>query len=1077
MPLLEIDIEARYAKFQDALSAIQRETKKAAGGMSRDFGSVKTVIAGLGGVVTVGGLAALVKDAIDAADSLKDLSQETGVAVETLGGLGFAAGMAGGTLDGIAAAAGSLNKSIAGAASGNKKFAEGFEALNIDIRDAQGNLKTVDQVLVEIADKFEGYADGPEKVAIATRLLGKAGAEQISLLNEGGRALLQNVEYYKRYSGVTQETADKADQFNDSLAKLNLIGGSFGRTLAAELLPSLNAVADALLRAKENGDGFKTWGERAAGVIKTLTGVAITGGAALERYGIQIGAAAAKARTIADLNFEGLKLIQDGETEELAAARDAYLKLRGEVRDGPPASPLDTFFGKYGKKIEEERELFVSRNQFLDRYRKDDLISEKAYKAAKAGNEKELIENTKVFYSAQIGALQGQKSILQAAGKDTAEVQARIDDLYKKRALVGTEQPRAPTLPGGGDDGSARALDAQLRDLERQNESEQRLLSTRSDFLQSYYQADLLSIKDYYAGRRAAQDEALKAQQANLDKEIAAVRGVSPTDAREAVEQRAKIKELEDRKAALQAAAGVEGIKAFVEEERAARAFAATLESINAELLEQKGLLPEAAAARFDLANEQIKKRITTERDSAVVNGDTAGAEARNSDLAALDSLRERTVAQARLNSIGEIGGRIQGDLSAATERAQIASQQGSMSELESLRVVSDARLQAAADLQQVATAFELVARSSGDPRIIQQARDLQLEVDKLAVSADLVRDRFEDAFAGPFESALEKMIDGTASLKDVLKGLFSDIAGELTRIAAQDFTKQLLSKNGALGGAVDFTSRLFGGATATASPSADIAGSIAKATGAGADTAAATAAAAALATLSATIPLADAGLIAMSASTVAADASILAMSAAAGVAASALASVAGSSAASGAGSFLGGLVAAENGHIFNAGNVVPFAKGGMPGIVNAPMFFPMKDGRTGLMGEAGPEAIMPLKSDGSGRLSVTMIDERGKASLLPVTRDQAGRMAVQGNVKAFASGGVISGGDIRRTARTAVGMQAGLTQAANSTGGEQPRMVVENNFTITGAVNSSSQAQIASAAAKGVDRARRRNT
>lgn len=55
-------------------------------------------------------------------------------------------------------------------------------------------------------------------------------------------------------------------------------------------------------------------------------------------------------------------------------------------------------------------------------------------------------------------------------------------------------------------------------------------------------------------------------------------------------------------------------------------------------------------------------------------------------------------------------------------------------------------------------------------------------------------------------------------------------------------------------------------------------------------------------------------------------------------------------------------------GNAFFGGQVIPFAAGG---IVGGPTFFPMAGGRTGLMGEAGPEAIMPLGRDSSGRLGV----------------------------------------------------------------------------------------------------------
>jgi hypothetical protein len=57
------------------------------------------------------------------------------------------------------------------------------------------------------------------------------------------------------------------------------------------------------------------------------------------------------------------------------------------------------------------------------------------------------------------------------------------------------------------------------------------------------------------------------------------------------------------------------------------------------------------------------------------------------------------------------------------------------------------------------------------------------------------------------------------------------------------------------------------------------------------------------------------------------------------------------------------------NGNIFASGNVVPFANGG---VVGGPTTFPMSGGKTGLMGEAGPEAIMPLKRGKDGKLGVT---------------------------------------------------------------------------------------------------------
>lgn len=65
-------------------------------------------------------------------------------------------------------------------------------------------------------------------------------------------------------------------------------------------------------------------------------------------------------------------------------------------------------------------------------------------------------------------------------------------------------------------------------------------------------------------------------------------------------------------------------------------------------------------------------------------------------------------------------------------------------------------------------------------------------------------------------------------------------------------------------------------------------------------------------------------------------------------------------------GLYIGGTAA--NGKVVSSGRMTPFANGG---IVNGPTIFPMANG-AGLMGEAGPEAIMPLKRGADGKLGVS---------------------------------------------------------------------------------------------------------
>lgn len=70
---------------------------------------------------------------------------------------------------------------------------------------------------------------------------------------------------------------------------------------------------------------------------------------------------------------------------------------------------------------------------------------------------------------------------------------------------------------------------------------------------------------------------------------------------------------------------------------------------------------------------------------------------------------------------------------------------------------------------------------------------------------------------------------------------------------------------------------------------------------------------------------------------------------------------------ADGVGSLVQGLLPFAQGGSFSQGRVMPFASGG---VVSGPVAFPMRGG-LGLMGEAGPEAIMPLARGADGKLGV----------------------------------------------------------------------------------------------------------
>lgn len=215
-----------------------------ANGLQGTFGRLKGVAGGMSGALGalvpalgIAGIAALAKGSIDAADNLNDLSQRTGVAVESLSRFGAAANDSGSNVDEVAKAMGRLAKGIVDPAS---KANETLKSIGISSTDAAGKVRSMDSIMLDLADKFSKMPDGAEKTAMAIELFGRSGMNLIPMLNQGSDALS------KYNATITGEGAKAADQFNDSLNEVaRALAGPFNQAITA-LLPLITQVAQAI---------------------------------------------------------------------------------------------------------------------------------------------------------------------------------------------------------------------------------------------------------------------------------------------------------------------------------------------------------------------------------------------------------------------------------------------------------------------------------------------------------------------------------------------------------------------------------------------------------------------------------------------------------------------------------------------------------------------------------------------------------------------------------------------------------------------------------------------------------------
>lgn len=356
---LVVSLEANIAQFSSGMDKAGAQAEQAMQRINSATESVKNALGMLGVGVSVGAFAQLVKGAIDAADNLRDMAQKTGIAVEQLNGLGFAASQAGGSLESMGAAAGKLNKSIAEAAGGNKETAAAFAALGISVTDASGDLKKADVVMAEIADEFEKYQDGPEKAAIALALFGKAGADMIPVLNDGGGAMRDNIAYAMQYSGVTSELADASDNFNDTMGKLAVQQKGFVNEMTAAMMPTMQAVADEMLRAAEESDKFSLATEVVRTVLETVVVMASETIYTFKQLGVGIGGMAAQLVSLASLDFTGFSAISDAIKADQKKAETEHADFIKRVldRSKPVMVSMDAPLGNDARQKQKARRL------------------------------------------------------------------------------------------------------------------------------------------------------------------------------------------------------------------------------------------------------------------------------------------------------------------------------------------------------------------------------------------------------------------------------------------------------------------------------------------------------------------------------------------------------------------------------------------------------------------------------------------------------------------------------------------------------------------------------------------------
>ena len=225
----------------NGLKGVSGASDRAAGSMSRLRGAAAGAMGALRSVLPFIGAAAVIrfgKDTLDAADAMSKLSERTGVSAPRLDQFRKVAELSDTSIEALGKGFSILSKNANDAVTkGTGPAAEAFDQLGIKLTNADGSLRAVDDVMLQVSDRFGQMEDGTQKAALASQIFGqRLGADLIPLLNQGGDAVRD------MSTAMTQELADKAASINDRMETLGEKFQTLGVILIDAAIPALETL-------------------------------------------------------------------------------------------------------------------------------------------------------------------------------------------------------------------------------------------------------------------------------------------------------------------------------------------------------------------------------------------------------------------------------------------------------------------------------------------------------------------------------------------------------------------------------------------------------------------------------------------------------------------------------------------------------------------------------------------------------------------------------------------------------------------------------------------------------------------
>ena len=234
-------------EFKSSMSDVEKRSQA----LSKSFQDTGKKISGVGvgmskyvtaPIMAAGaGIMGLANKYAAAGDHIGKTATKLGVTTDALQEMDYWAGQNGISAGAMERAVGRLNQRIGRAASGNEKYAEAFEAVNVKLHDTEGNLRSTEDVMGDTIESLRAIEDPAMRSAMASEIFGTKMARDLMPALEDGSLSLEEAKQKAHELGIvmSEDSVRAAEDYEDAMDDLKRSFGGVFQELATQLIPIL----------------------------------------------------------------------------------------------------------------------------------------------------------------------------------------------------------------------------------------------------------------------------------------------------------------------------------------------------------------------------------------------------------------------------------------------------------------------------------------------------------------------------------------------------------------------------------------------------------------------------------------------------------------------------------------------------------------------------------------------------------------------------------------------------------------------------------------------------------------------